>query len=308
MTDVPRIRVACGALQRPDGEVLIAQRPPGKIAAGEWEFPGGKIEPGEGARDALVRELSEELGVRVTVARPLIALRHDYSDRLVELDVWKITAWDGDPHGREGQALAWCRPDQLQTYPLLGADGPIVQALCLPEHYVFTPADASASDIVDGLDGLPIEALLRLRLPGVSDRAYRELASRVIARAAPLRLRVLLDREPGWVTELGAWGWHASGRTLRALQKAPDCPRMASVHDDAELALARALGFDGAVLGSVLPTRSHPGVDGMGWDRFASLARGAGLPVYAIGGLDLKTLGDAFAAYAQGIAGITAYW
>src|SRR3546814_5314419 len=124
-----------------DGRVLIAQRPVGKIAAGQWEFPGGKIETGESAHDALVRELREEIGIEVRDARPLICITHDYRDRRVRLDCWKIKRWDGEPAGREAQALAWVRPQAINDYPILAADAPIITALNLPDDYVFTAAD-----------------------------------------------------------------------------------------------------------------------------------------------------------------------
>ncbi|MGH8541632.1 MAG: NUDIX domain-containing protein, partial [Stenotrophobium sp.] len=115
----PVIPVAAGCMVNAAGEVLIAQRPDGKIAAGLWEFPGGKIEPGESAHGALVRELHEELGVTVRAARPLIRIAHEYSDRSVILDTWLVSGFDGEPHARENQALAWVLPSRLSDYPLL---------------------------------------------------------------------------------------------------------------------------------------------------------------------------------------------
>ena len=114
------------------GRVLIAQRPRGRHMAGRWEFPGGKLAFGEDSYDGLKRELAEELGVVVREARPLIRLRHDYPDRRVLLDVWQVTAYDGEPKSLESQALAWARPDELPSHDLLEADRAIVTALRLP--------------------------------------------------------------------------------------------------------------------------------------------------------------------------------
>jgi mutator protein MutT len=116
--------------------VLIAQRPPGKHMAGAWEFPGGKLDLGEGRVAGLARELHEELGITITAPRPLLRLRHRYPDREVMLDVWVVLHYTGDPVGLEGQVLRWCAREHLETADLLPADMPIVAALRLPEKLV----------------------------------------------------------------------------------------------------------------------------------------------------------------------------
>lgn len=114
------------------GRVLINQRPAGKPWAGYWEFPGGKIEAGETPRAALDRELQEELGLQVQEADSWLQLVHDYPERRVELDVWRVRRFRGVPASREGQVLEWVRPEALSGWKLLPADPPIVKALC--EH------------------------------------------------------------------------------------------------------------------------------------------------------------------------------
>lgn len=132
MANAGEIHVIAGALSDAEGRVLIAQRPRGRHMAGRWEFPGGKLAFGEDSYDGLKRELAEELGVVVREARPLIRLRHDYPDRRVLLDVWQVTAYDGEPKSLESQALTWARPDELPSHDLLEADRAIVTALRLP--------------------------------------------------------------------------------------------------------------------------------------------------------------------------------
>lgn len=120
---------------RPDGgpELLIAQRPPGSWQAGQWEFPGGKIEAGETPEAALARELDEELGIAARGLVPLGAFRHDYSERSVEILLWLVTAFEGEPRGLDGQALRWIAPAELERCGLLEADqamiAPLRQAL-----------------------------------------------------------------------------------------------------------------------------------------------------------------------------------
>ncbi len=132
MAGPAEIHVIAGAISDADGRVLITQRPRGRHMAGRWEFPGGKLEPGEDPFAGLRRELAEELGIIVRDARPLIRLRYTYPDRVVLLDVWQVTAYDGEPQPLDSQALTWARPDDLPKHDLLEADRAIVTALRLP--------------------------------------------------------------------------------------------------------------------------------------------------------------------------------
>ena len=122
--------VAC-ALVDADNRVLIAQRPEGKQLAGLWEFPGGKLDPGERPEDALIRELAEELGITVRVAclAPLTFASHAYDDFHLLMPLYICRRWEGTPTGREGQNLAWVRPAKLRDYPMPPADLPLIPPL-----------------------------------------------------------------------------------------------------------------------------------------------------------------------------------
>jgi 8-oxo-dGTP diphosphatase len=134
MQERPRIHVTAGVLADGEGRVLVAQRPVGKHLAGRWEFPGGKLNPGETPLAGLKRELAEELGVTLEAAEPLIRLHHDYPDRFVLLDVWRVTRYSGTPASLDRQALDWVAPDRLPSIDLLEADRPIITALRLPHR------------------------------------------------------------------------------------------------------------------------------------------------------------------------------
>lgn len=123
------VRVVAGALFDREGRVLIAQRPAGKHMAGRWEFPGGKMDERETEFQALVRELREELGVEVSAAERMLELTHDYPERRVELYMWKVTAYSGQPGSLDGQALKWVLPVELTNEDILEADRPIIEAL-----------------------------------------------------------------------------------------------------------------------------------------------------------------------------------
>lgn len=126
-----RLRVVAAAIIDAAGRVLIAQRPEGKHMAGWWEFPGGKVGSGESDRDALVRELREELGVEVRPDREVSSLQHEYPDRVVDLILWRVQLLEGTPRGLDGQALKWVECQSLGNERLLPADAPLVTALQL---------------------------------------------------------------------------------------------------------------------------------------------------------------------------------
>jgi len=123
--------VVAAALIDADGRVLLAQRPAGKAMAGQWEFPGGKIEPQETPEHALIRELKEELGIDVTESclAPIAFVSHDYDHFHLLMPLYAIRQWRGQPSGKEGQVLAWASKDRLNTYPMPPADIPLVAQL-----------------------------------------------------------------------------------------------------------------------------------------------------------------------------------
>ena len=120
--------VAAAILDAAD-RVLIAERPAGKHMAGRWEFPGGKVAPGESEEAALARELKEELGIEISGARPMMRLSHRYPDREVELSLWMVRSYRGEPRPLDGQRLKWVARSQLTAEDLLEADRPFVTAL-----------------------------------------------------------------------------------------------------------------------------------------------------------------------------------
>jgi 8-oxo-dGTP diphosphatase len=123
--------VVAAALLDGEGRVLIAQRPQGKSLAGLWEFPGGKVEPGESLEAALVRELKEELDVTVPVdaLQPFAFASHAYADFDLLMPLWLADRWDGVPRAVEAQAIAWAHPRTLAAYDMPPADGPLVARL-----------------------------------------------------------------------------------------------------------------------------------------------------------------------------------
>jgi 8-oxo-dGTP diphosphatase len=125
------VLVAAVALVDADGRVLLAQRPAGKSMAGLWEFPGGKVDPGETPESALIRELAEELGIDVAASclAPLTFASYSYPDFHLLMPLYVCRKWTGIPAAREGQVLAWVRPARLADYPMPPADAPLIAML-----------------------------------------------------------------------------------------------------------------------------------------------------------------------------------
>ena len=299
------VEVAAAVIQRADGAFLLARRPAGKVYAGYWEFPGGKIEPGEPPERALARELREELGIEARTAFPWLTREYTYPHAAVRLNFFRVTAWKGDPHPREDQAIAWQRFGAPLAEPMLPANAPVLAALALPHEYAITDAERyGAADMLQRMRGRLARGL---QLIQVRDRglAGREAFVRDAVHLAHRHgARVLVSGGPA----LGD-GVHFTAAQLMALTGRPARGlAAASCHDQAELARAMALQLDFAVLGPVKPTPSHPDARPLGWDGFARIARGASIPVYAIGGMKRRDLEAAWRAGAHGVAMISGAW
>lgn len=306
------IEVAAAVLQRPDGSFLLGQRPAGKIWAGYWEFPGGKVEPGETPHQALVRELREELGIEAETTYPWVTRTFVYPHATVRLNFFRVTTWRGDPHPHEGQQFAWQQPGTISVAPVLPANVPILRALELPPLYaVSNVKELGEEAFMRRLQGALRNGLrlVQLREKQLDRAALRALALRMrpLLRAHDAKLIINADTE--LAREIGADGVQLTAAQLRSIEKRPELPWCAaSCHDAGELRLAEALGCDFAVLSPVLPTLSHPGEPALGWENFASCLSGCTIPVYALGGLQAAHLETAWRNGAHGIALLRQAW
>ena len=296
--------VAAAVIERPDGEFLLACRPEGKPYPGYWEFPGGKIEPGEDPRAALDRELEEELGIRVREATPWITRVYAYTHATVRLHFFRVTAWDGEPRPLEDQAIAWQRVLSPDVSPMLPANAPVLAALALPAVMVVSNAAETGFDAWSlklSAQVLGERLLVQIREKGLEPQRVQFLLSRALTRGTPFGALVVVN------SDCGAWpqadGVHL---TSKALMEAPARPAGrvvgASCHDAREIAHAAALGLDYVVVGPVKATASHPGAELLGWEGFAALVSDCPLPAYAIGGLTRADLAEAKRRGAHGVA------
>ncbi len=310
------VEVAAAVMLRQDGrEFLLAQRPEGKVYAGYWEFPGGKVEPGETVRAALIRELQEELGITVTECAPWLVRQFTYPHATVRLNFWRVTAWTGEigiTAPLEHSAVDWLPMADIgpgrtaRVSPILPANDPILKALSLPATMAITMAEIEG--VERQLERLEEALGQGLRLIQVRDKSLPR-AQRLWFAAAVLQLArsygalVVINDDANMALKLGADGLHLSSGALAACLDRPDLPWVgASCHTAEEIQRAGELGLDYALLGPVLPTPTHPETSGLGWREFSVRMTGATLPVFALGGMRPDLLATAQAAGAHGLA------
>jgi len=308
------IHVMAGAIADARGRFLVGKRPDHVHQGGLWEFPGGKLDPGESPEAGLVRELAEELGIQVRAGRPLIRVHHDYGDRHILLDVHRVDDYAGVPHGREGQPLDWLAPDDMDPAAFPAADRPIITALRLPPLMLITGENPGRPDDFLARLERALKAgarLVQLRAHPLSANDYARLAQAAFDLCERTGAQLLLNRDPVEVTSVPRHGLHLNSRTLMRHLERPGRSNEwvgASCHDPAQLARAADLGLDYALLSPVKPTASHPEASPLGWSNFAAWVDPVPLPVYALGGLTTDDLDDAFQHGAQGIAAIRGLW
>ncbi|CAM4003527.1 putative thiamine-phosphate synthase 2 [Pseudomonas reidholzensis] len=309
-----RIHVVAAVIRGGDGRILIARRADSQHQGGLWEFPGGKLEAGEGVEAALARELREELGIEVTRSRPLIKISHDYPDKQVLLDVREVDGFTGEPHGVEGQPLAWVAPRDLDQYDFPEANKPIVAAARLPDQYLITPDDLEVPQLLRGIQKAVANGikLIQLRAPDMYDPKYRDVAVDAVGLCAG-KAQLMLKGPLEWLGDFPAAGWHLTAAQLRKYAaKGRPFPAhrwlAASCHSAEELALAEQMGVDFFTLSPVQATQTHPEAVPLGWEEAERLIETASRPVFLLGGVGADHRERAWQVGAQGVAGIRAFW
>ena len=309
MTKVVEVAAAI-LLREIDGntEFLLAQRPRGKVYSGYWEFPGGKVEPGESLRQALLRELQEELGIKIDRAWPWLSCEFTYPHARVRLKFFRVTSWHGEILPIEHSGFVWMKiGDSAPVSPVLPANGPILRALELPATYALT--NATENGIDNELARRDRALNNGLRLIQIRDKALPDVDRRNFATSVMQLARrfndtiVLVNDDESLASEIGAHGLHISSDRLSQISQRPPFEWVAaSCHNAAELSLATALNLDFAVLSPVLPTASHTQTQSIGWERFANLIERSSLPIFALGGMKPEMLELARQKGAHGLA------
>lgn len=307
-----RVHVAAAVITC-NNKILIAKRPQHLHQGGLWEFPGGKVELDESIQDALVRELFEELDIEATHYTPLIRIPHDYGDKNVLLDVWRVTAFEGEPQGCEGQELRWVSVEELCEYNFPAANRPILQSLRLPERCLITPEPIDTASFLHSLkkslqDGV---RLVQLRAKTLDPARYVSLAQKAETLCHELGATLLLNTSIELFQQTNADGMHLSAERLMACSNRPvsdDVLLSAACHTQEEVEHAKQLGMDLIFVSPVQQTLSHPHTTPIGWQGLYELTELACMPAYALGGMEYDDVDKAQRYGAQGIAAIRALW
>ena len=310
------VHVVVAVIIDDDNQVLVSKRPDNVHLAGYWEFPGGKVEANESVEEALSRELNEELDIKITRSRPLIKIIHHYKEKSVFLDVWYILDYSGVVKGNEGQEISWRRKFELNGIDFPEANLPVIQAINLPDRCLITGSFSNSDEFMSCLESSINRDITLIQCRFTQDDV--QLHGRDELKKTFLNARLLCEKRNVILmlncTDKLDFGIishrHLKSQHLLLQEKRPsECQLLsASCHDEAELLKAVELGVDFIFLSPVHVTGSHPDAKPLGWEQFSEMINGINVPVYALGGMSDSNLSDAWAAGAQGVAAINAFW
>lgn len=307
------IQVSVGCLIK-DHQVLIGQRLARQSHAGEWEFPGGKIEAGETPIEALKREFVEETGLSTKNWRPLINYPWDHGTIQVQLHVFVTEDFAGELQAHEGHEFEWCPIHELKERAMLVANKGIVSALQLPDRYMISGNFHGTDDALNRIKSALVDGikLVQLRAKTLEKSEFIALAQQALPLCHGHGAKLILNAKPDWLSDLPeADGLQLASTAIMSLTKRPipaDKWLGVSTHNPAEIAKALELGADFILISPVKETTSHPGEPGLGWENFSLLAESIPVPVFALGGLNDRDRETSKNHGAQGIAAISGYW
>ena len=296
--------VVAGILINSKNEVLISQRLISQPWPGYWEFPGGKVEPNESLDQCLSRELFEEISIKPISYTEWITREFFQDKRVIRITFFKITRWTGEIQKKEVNDYKWINVENINSWPkkILPKNIYILKALSLPPYYLITNFLEDEKSIKKAINSKDIWIQFREPLLPIDKLNYfyeflmKKCASKILINS---RHKNLINNN----------GIHYTSTDLNKVKKLDkNIINGASVHSLDELKLANKLGFDFVVLSQIKKTLSHPGRDGMGWNKFKEIVNHSDIPVYALGGLSLSDLADAQKNGAVGISSQREGW
>lgn len=312
------VHVAVGVIRDEKGRILISKRHDLMDQGGLWEFPGGKLENNEQVVDALHRELREETGLKFTKLRPCLQIKHDYPNKSVLLDVWFVgNVYASEVSSREGQAIKWVYPAELQNFDFPAANTAIVDRLNLPDIHLITGNFSSATDFTNKImhsfeHGI---GLMQLRAKHLDREAYFELSVRARLICKENGVQLMANMPIAEFNSHHADGLHLSSTQLMQtniddLLSIYQQQKLisASVHNQQELDKANQLLLDYIFISPINKTTSHPDGEVLGWKKFEKLVSASRSPVFALGGIQQQDLTRVKQIGAHGVAAISWLW
>ena len=310
--------------------VLIAKRAKSTHQGGLWEFPGGKVEAGESIETACLREIQEELGIRLVESRPLIKISHHYEDKSVLLEVRLCTAFEGrvyqldaafdNQYGLEGQRVKWIKLNQLDHYQFPEANQGIIKALILADKYVISP-DCPESEIEQFIEqfreNCRYYSLIQLRVKSLKGEQLQFLLESCTAIAQKENVKIVLNSDCINMLDeqINYDGIHLTSTHLSdndfiysIRQRFPTIMISASCHQNSDIERANRCKLNFIVISPVHKTMSHIHQSPLGWERFEALTNRANMPCFALGGMQKKDVCLAQKHGGQGIAAISGLW
>lgn len=309
-----RQRIGIGVVENQQQQVLVGRRKQGTHLQGSWEFPGGKVKSQESFKMALRRELYEELGICAHSMSKLIEFQHQYEDRHLHFQVFKISSFSGQVRSAETQQLQWVSNAKLAELDLPAANSVMLDALTMSGNYMIADQEV----LSDQLFAI-VEKQLRKGVSLIQYRACKDSKQAFITNAKQLKelctqygAKLICNCDLAWAVELPADGFHLNSRRLHEAWMQPSLYKpfelySASCHSEEEVTMANKVGVRCILLGPVNQTQSHIDAQTMGWSRFSQLCFQSNTPVYALGGMSLNDSHNAKVHGAQGIAAIRAF-
>ena len=304
------IKAVVGVLRNKSGKFLIAKRQDHQFMAGFWELPGGKIEGGETTEETIIRELNEELGIKVNALSLHQTMQHTYTDRMIELCIYNVDQYQNTPLGIEGQQIAWVSIQELHNYQLLPTMKAFIDSITLPNKYWITPSsDHQGEAWMKKFDKKMTQdiSLIQLRSKTTLDIHF---IAELHNKCQQYNIKLLINTIDKSFNEPYCDGWHMTTNEMLNLKSRPcadDKILGASTHDLNEALKAQELGADFVVISPVQATKTHPDTIPLGWDAAIEVVNKLNIPVYFLGGMGLNDLDRTLKIGAQGIAGVSAF-
>lgn len=311
--EVGMIDIAVGVLQQ-DNKVCLSLRQKHQSHAGHWEFPGGKVESSESIAEALVREFQEELAIETTNWQPLIEIPWHYEKVSLRLHVYSTQNFVGKPVGNEGQLVKWFSLDELSKLTFPEANQGILTALNLADKYMISGSFTDQEQAQDKLSRAIQQGIrfCQLRAKDLTDAEFMTIARPAIKLCQQHDAKLLLNGDVTLLKHLPqADGIQlASNRIYDFTQRPISKDKLlgVSTHTEEDIEQALKIDADFILLSPVKETQTHPGVAGMGWQKFSETVTQIPIPVYALGGMKTEDVDMAKQHGGQGVAAISAFW